>query len=649
MLLQRSINIAVLLLLLFHFPHRIYGQTALDEKKPGLRLSFNRQNNFTYTTRSDFRLFYNNDKYRLEWDLLHDNLFNSRLSNPLVQFYLGNRIWQYYQLKPKWEMASWLETDQFFNTSNQRYNVYLGARFKPFPYLSITPLVGYSWDYRSQILDQGFSPALRIRSSYEWKDGSIFQTHVLLRTKYINPRHQRNLRLRAYWAKNFNEFAGVSLGLRAGSNEMDNYKAKSVEQIISDTVSAQLGLRYKLMPGVFWESDNEFTLSQRQFDYKRFRGTEVEFNDLSFNQTEAYTRQKLSFIFDKLNGVFNYEYTYLGRGYTLENSKRLSEREYDRLVNRERQKDYFRKRTKLELYLNYAINSKHTLSLTGTNRYLQYDTPAEDNFDDHDELSYALSTELRSSWSRRLFTRYKLIGLVRQYAFLFRERSQDNYTQQTLRMEFDYRWQALDNLTLSGEQFIYVTYNVKDFPDLNLTNRSTRNMESRMEIDYRHSRKLDSELRLYRKQIHVSYLNWDAFTETTLDTTTIYILEQTNRLQLKLPWESSRLLVDMGYKHFTQTRFQNTSMTSLENLLIPINLHIRTHQTGPVTGFRWFHKQPAQIELSVWWQLQHQSFKYSELAKLSNLSTNYREADLQRVLINFRPFIKLEVNVLLEK
>ena len=585
----------------------------------------------------------------MEWDIIHDNLFNSRISNPLVQFYIGNRLWQYYQVKPKWEAASWLETDQFFNTSNQRYSIYLGARYKPLPYLSITPLIGYSWDYRSEILDQGFSPALRLKSNYEWKDGSILQTQVLLRTKYINPRHQRNLQLRTYWAKTFSEFSGISLGLRAGSNEMDNYKSKSVEQIKADTISTQLGLRYRLMPGVFWESDNEFTLSQRQFDYKRFNTSEVEFNDLSFQQTEVYSRQKLSFAFDKLNGLFNYEYTYLGRGYELENSKLLPEREFDRLLNRERQKDYFRKRTNLELYLNYVFNPKHTLSITGTNRYLQYDTPSEDNFDDHDELSYALSGELKSSWSRRLFTRYKLIGLVRQYAFLFRERSQDNYTQRTLRMEFDYRWQALNNLTFSGEQYIYVTYNVKDFPDLNLTDRSTRNMESLLEIDYRHSRNLDSELKLYRKQIHVSYLNWDLFTETTLDTTTTWIFEQTNKIQLKLPWESSRLILDVGYKHFTQTRFQNTSMTSLQNILTPINLHFRSHQTGPVTGFRWFHKKPAQIELSLWWQLQYQDFKYHELGKLSNLSTNYREEDLLKTEISFRPFIKLEVNVLLEK
>ena len=238
---------------------------------------------------------------------------------------------------------------------------------------------------------------------------------------------------------------------------------------------------------------------------------------------------------------------------------------------------------------------------------------------------------------------------MRQYAFLFRERSQDNYTQRTLRMEFDYRWQALDNLTISGEQYIYVTYNVKDFPDLNLTDRSTRNMESLMEIDYRPSRKLDSELKMYRKQIHVSYLNWDAFTETTLDTTTTWIIEQTNRIQLQLPWESSRLILDVGYKHFTQTRFQNTSMNSLQNILTPINLHIRSHQTGPVTGFRWFHKKPAQIELSLWWQLQYQDFRYQELSKLSNLSTSYREEDLLKAKINFRPFIKLEVNLLLEK
>ena len=341
MLLRILRYIAFSLLFFLFSPTNLLGQAPLNEKKPGLRLSFSRQNNFTYTTRSDFKLSHQKDKYSLEWDVIHDNLFNSRIRNPLVQLYIGNRLWQYYQLNTKLEAASWLETDQFFNTSNQRYSVYIGARYKPLPYLSVTPLIGYSWDYRSEILDQGFSPALRLKSNYEWKDGSILQTHVLLRTKYINPRHQRNLQLRTYWAKTFSEFSGISLGLRAGSNEMDNYKSKSVEQIKADTVSTQLGLRYRLMPGIFWESDNEFTLSQRRFDYKRFSTSEIEFNDLSFTQTEFYSRQKLSFAFNKLNGLFNYEYTYLGRGYELENSKILPEREFDRLLNRERQKIIF--------------------------------------------------------------------------------------------------------------------------------------------------------------------------------------------------------------------------------------------------------------------------------------------------------------------
>ena len=314
-------------------------------------------------------------------------------------------------------------------------------------------------------------------------------------------------------------------------------------------------------------------------------------------------------------------------------------------MDRERLKDYFRNRTNIELFVKVPLKQKHNFVLSGTNRYLRYDTPAENNFDDHDELNYGLSTEVQSSWSRNFYTRYKILGIVRRYAFLFKERSQDNYTQRTLRMEFDYRWQAMKNLTISGEQFIYVTYNVKDFKDINLTDRSTRNLESLLEIDYRHSKKWDSELRLYRKEIHISYLNWEAFTETTLDTTTTYLAELKNRFLIKVPGESVRLFADIGYKHFSLLRFQNTSMTSLQNILTPINLHIRSHQTGPVTGIRWFHKQPAQVNLSIWWQLQYQDFKYRELAKLTNLSTNYREANLQKAVINFRPFIKLEVNI----
>lgn len=623
----------------------VFAQSQIIESEPNLRLSFNRQNNFTFSTRLEGLYKYKKENYRLEWHLYLDNLLNSRLDDPVVQLYISNDLWQYYKFKPKWEWTSWIESDQFFNSNSHRYSTYGGVNFTPFSWLEIRPMIGYSWDQRSGIKDNGLSPAIFAESEYKFKDGSYLQIRGQARSKYIRPRHQRNVMLSSFYSRNFNEFSAISVGLRVGGNELDDYKSNSIEKIKSDTVSGQLGLSYQLFPGVYWESNNTFTLTRREFDYEKFTTPEAEFNDLRYDQLNIFTQQKISLATQKVSGFFKYEYLYLSRGYELQNDQDLSDTEFDRLLLREKQKDYFRKLTNIELYLKYPINTKHSFALTGSNRYLQYDTPTTDNFDDHDELNYALTGELRSTWSQRFSTRYKLLGLVRQYAFLFKERSQDNYTQRTLRMEFDYRWQMTDKISMNGEQYVYVTYNVKDFNDRNLTDRSTRNLESRLDFRYRPSSKWESQTKLYRKEIHVSYLNWEAFTETTLDTTTTYLLDHNNRILLKNKWENARIFLNLGYKHFSQFRFQNTSMTSLSNILTPINLHIRYHQTGVQTGIRFIHRKPASLDLNIWWQVQIQDFKFRELEAFSTLGRTYRETDLRKTNIFFRPFMQLDMNI----
>ncbi|MFK7920846.1 MAG: hypothetical protein AB8H47_02770, partial [Bacteroidia bacterium] len=419
----------------------------------------------------------------------------------------------------------------------------------------------------------------------------------------------------------------------------------SIKQIKADTLGGQLNLQYELLPGILLESNNELSYTRRQFDYALFSAEESEFNDLLFNQIDFYTRQKISTTTKKINLAFLYEYQYLGRRYELENSMELNDIEYNRLLEREQQKDYFRNLSNLELQLAYRPSDKHRITLLGSNRYLQYDTPADDNFDDHDELNYGLSVDWRGRWSRNFSTRYQLIGGVRRYAFLFKERSQDNYTQRNLRMKFEYEWQFLSRWRMTGQQYIYVTYNVKDFEDRNLTDRSTRNLETRVRLQYRHNDKFNSELSLYRKEIHVSYLNWDAFSETTLDTTTTYLATWENRWQIKSPVEDALLFFDFGYKHFSQLRYTNTAMINISNVLTPINLHIRNHQTGPTTGLRLRLRNPASIEASVWWQLQYLDNKFFEVERFTTLSSSYRESQLSVPKVNFRPFFQLKLNL----
>lgn len=645
-------------LILEILPLVVFTQT-LPQSQPQLQLSFLRQNNFTYSTRLGLKYQYQKAKYSFELKLKHDNIYNSsRKENPFIQFYLQTHLWQYYQLNDSWDFVSWLEADQFFNATSHRVSLYVGARYKWKDILSLTPLVGYSLDYRSMIPDNGFSPALVASARYRWSDGLTMETRGSARVKFISPRIQKNFQLMSNWGRSFGEFADLNFGFQAGSNELDNYTLSNtaqirldtfaIEQIISDTLSPFLGLKYRLMPNLYWESDNRLVFSRRQLDYQISNVENSRLNDLSFDQLQVLTQQKVSYSRKKISAYFVYQYQYLARRYELENTIGLPASTYERQREREKQKDYFRDLNTFELKVSYQLKPRHSLNLSANNRYLRYDTPGEGNFDDHDQLNYGLAIEWRSAWSSKFSTGYKLLGQLRRYAFLFKERSQDNYTQRSLRLEFDYRWMPLPKLSISGEQDIYVTYHVKDFGDRNQTDRSTRNLESNLEVNYRLNAKWDIKLEAYRRENHVSYLNWLAFTETTLDTTITYIIEQTSSWEIK-KWKQNILYLDIGYKHFSQSRLFNTAMTNLNNILTPINLHARNFQTGPQTAIRLVQRFPASMNLAIWWQFQYQDFIFKEIPQFISLSSNYRQTQLQQTTFNFRPFVKLQLNVFLQK
>ena len=67
---------------------------------------------------------------------------------------------------------------------------------------------------------------------------------------------------------------------------MNDYQSNSIERIKSDTLSGQLGLQYRLLPWLFWESTNQAGLTRRELDYDLYKGSQTEFNDLRFDQIE---------------------------------------------------------------------------------------------------------------------------------------------------------------------------------------------------------------------------------------------------------------------------------------------------------------------------------------------------------------------------
>lgn len=635
----------------------LFSQIEMEESPPGLKLSFVRQNNVTWYTRADFRYQLQKGKYRLDADLHHDNIYNSsRNTSAFVQLYVRSSIWQYYEVKPKLDVVSWIETNQFVNTQNEKYNVYAGVEYRPWQFLNLRPLVGYSLDRRSGRLDAGFSPALRVESDYRWSTGLTVKTRAFLRYKFIEPRRQYNLRVNQVWSKNFEkptesggmERTGTMVGgVQAAANELDDYVSNSVKRILSDTLRPFLNMDYSLTKQWNWDSRNEIQLHQRRFLYQSLPGGDTEFNNLAFSGLEVRSRQTLSYLGKKIQGYTFYEYESRNRDYELENSLDLADPVFDNLEQREKQKNFDSRQHLIEAQAQLQLAPKHQLKARYSGKYRQYDTPAEDNYDDRDEITYIGNVEWVGSWRPGFRTRYGFSGSYRHYAFLLKEKSQDNYKQRSLRFFFNFDWDFLENWRMEGNNALYVTYNVKDFEDFNLTDRSTRNLETNYRLDYRPIPDFHAKLSMNRRETHQSYLNWELFTETTLDTTVFLTLESSNRYFINLEKKQIRLYGDLGYKHFDQTKRFQTTMFNLSNELKAISLQQINLQTGPAIGLGFRGKNQSSIDLSVWFQYQIRKNRFVEVDQVNQYSSTQYEEELRRKTNLLFPYINLKLNYFL--
>lgn len=626
-----------------------------QDEQPELLLQFSRQNDFTFSTLLQTRYRLEKEKYSLDFNLQHSNIYNSsRQSGGFVQLYLRSSIWQHYSLGEKLAAASWIETDQYIDSRNEKVNLYGGLRWRPHPSVEVTPLVGYAWDVRTAILgrseafvqvDQGFTPALKLEARHEWPEENLsMRTGFFGRYKFIDPRRQRNVVFFQHWLKKFDEGIQIQAGAAAGSHELDDYQSNSVKRIISDTIYPSFNLGYVFAPGLEWRSENEALLNRRAFRFENVVSEEPEENDLVFDALRMMSRQRLGYSNKHWRAHGIYEYTYESRNYRLDNNLNLNAPDFEAAEEQERQKDFVKKWHKWDFMVGRSLGKRHRLETRLVNQYLQYDSPSEANFDDRDELSWLGATKWQGRWRRNLFTETGLSANYRNYAFLFSEKSQDNYVQRSLRLDFKFGWDVSPYWRIEGDNGVYVTYNVKSFTDFNKTDRSTRNLETNFRSVWRPNRKWQSEISMRRKETHQSYLDWARFTETTLDTVLLLTIEQKNRYEMNLRGGKSKLLLEAGYKHFNQSKKFKAPMVGEDNLLKAISLKQITLQTGPRLSIGYRDRRRSTIDLDLWFQFQVRANRFQELENITVIGAAYLEENLRETTTEIRPYPTLKVS-----
>lgn len=628
---------------------------AGQQDRPYLNFDFSRQNDFTFVANFDTWFTLKKKNYALDMQLGHSNIYNTSLpAQRFVQAYVRSSIWQYFRLRKDLELASWIETDQYFNNRNEKVNLYGGVRYQPWTFLSVTPLLGYTWDVRTAVLgqtsaqpqlDQGLTPALLVQAEHTWPEIQLeTSTRMFLRYKDISPRRQYNAYLRHSWQKQFEEGVQLQAAIAGGSHELDDYLGNSVKRILSDTVQPELNIAYTFYKGLEWQSENNLQFFRRRFLFSGLGDAPADDNDLTFTGLEISTRQRIGLVQPHWRASGVYTYQYAARVYDLENTTQLDPVDYENRLLIEQQKDFMKDFHRLEFQLDADLARRHRMSFGLVNQYLQYDTQSETNFDDRDELSYLGSTEWQARWRPRFSTTAGISANYRHYAFLFKEKSQDNYIQRSLRLEFKYGWDASKRLRIEGDNAVYVTYNVKDFTDYNKTDRSTRNLETNAKIFYRPTEKLQVETGFRRKETQQSYLNWENFSETTLDTNRIMTLEQRYRLQIDAKGRGRAWFLEAGYKHFEQVkRFKATLIGSSANSG-PISLRQISRQSGPLLSVGMRDRNQSTLDAGVWLQIQTRLNRYERLAGTEFYANIFTEEALDVRSTELRPYLTIRLN-----
>lgn len=624
----------LLVLLSLWLISRLPGQAPMP-----LSLKFSRQNDFTWLSNFDLRQVWKHKKW--EFDVLahHDQIYNTSLSeNRFVQQYVAGNIWLRRSLNPHWDGVVWLETDQYLSTQNEKISVYGGLRARPWPELTITPLIGYTLDRRAGTLNHGFTPALWLRAEKELEPGLRYFSNAFLRYKFIAPRRQYNASWFQSVTKQFDEQAMVAATLNATTNELDDFQNDMVKRIVSDTLAPGLQLVYRFTPKLVWQSNNRLMLSRRRFLFDELHEGSLSENNLSFVGLETTLSQQLTAQLGAWRLSGSYEFLYHSRRYELENNLDLSTIEFRNQLEREREKDFLKKDHKVDAMAEVALSRKHSLLVRAGSEYVQYDTPSEQNFDDRDELTYVGGLSWSAAWRRSFFTRFALSGNYRHYAFLFAEKSQDNYIQRGLRAEFQARWHLHRTLLAEVAQAVYVTYNVKDFREFGNTDRSTRNLETNVNLNWQPAKRFTATWQLNRKETHQSFLNWEAFSETTLDTTDYLTTE------LKCSWsprartEGREGYLRWGYKHFAQVRKMPAMMAGNDLMLHPVSLKQIVLRTGPLAGLGLRRANGSLLEAQVWMQVQVKKYKRELRGEPRGFSQTFTEDELNTVTQSLEPY-----------
>ncbi len=486
-----------------------------------------------------------------------------------------------------------------------------------------------STEYYTQIIDSSF----------------LFRMVGEVSNTNISPRKNNRITGLANVSKEFSSAGLLSAEVGYLKSRVEDYLGNDIQSIISDTLYGKIRLRYEFAKNMVFNSENQIIEPNRSFFYRNVE-SKTETRNVLYFQNEYQSQNTISLNGKKLKVNLLFELKQRNRVYDVINRSDRSSPNFaqDLITYRQRLEDEKIKDIQ-EQSITYSgdgkwkISKNHLLKMNYVAQLLRVDTRSELNNQDRDEILYA--NELSHEWN--LIPGFKLINKfsasLRHLIFIEASQSSENFKDRILRWEPGFRM-SKGRLNWTGQLGVWATYQVRDFESQQDKNRSNRVLIMAHQADFKINSKFKLLADLFRRESRLSQLNWEGFSESPIDTVTIYDLSlKTQYAHIQV--DNKELAFQLGYRAYWQIRKNKASLAdpALGARLIYLQSHIV--QQGPQVRFLWSKSDRFRFMAEFWLQIASQYFKYKTSDDLY-LGNSFTKEQLNLRDNRFQPYFTIQ-------
>ncbi len=505
-----------------------------------------------------------------------------------------------------------------FTTTDVSQNYFLvGPGYRYDNKLWLSPMAGLISDRRSGHLDQG--PIIGLRTYFEDFRIGDFELAPNLLAQYadIKPRSSHTYRLggQAQYNKyNIRMNANVQMGeTRRDSYQPSNFLNQNVtdviESIVNDSTLFSLDLTFPVVRKLVGKVDFYTMTNVRRYVNNNLNVTTS--NDLFDSR---FVRQEMNMDFsasyDLGFGQLRSGMTYntIGSDSRLINTGNIT----PELVQRRQQilQNSGFSQQQFTLYTDNTLHlsSKNKLDAQGQISILRYNTP-DQNYDDHDELSYLINISDEHRFTDYLSGNITLAGEAFHNVFIFAQRSIENHWRRSIRLIPSLMWQPASFILIQQQFLIRANYTVYDFqvPGQVNNDQASREYGFNTSVNVQFLPGWSIEAQGSRNELRIGRLNWKQFRELPLDTLITY----QSQFMLAREYHGSRiaaglrLFLKYDYLPASEIRVNVSNNGATETLTRLAPGRQTTLQWGPAVEIRMPMMAGNELYIDGWLQQQN--------------------------------------------